>query len=189
MIPTTPQAAKSLIRPLALLLASASLAGCGGGDQPAQETAAVDTATPPAAAPAAPTTTAPATPAPAVTAATAPAPTDTATLDGTVLASFTGDAAAGPKAFAACRTCHVVDPDVNRIGPSLHGIVGRTAGTVADFNYSPANKNSGITWTSEKLFQYLEKPQRIVPGTKMIYPGQSKAQTRADLIAYLATQA
>jgi cytochrome c len=111
--------------------------------------------------------------------------TDVATLDGTTYASFTGNAANGRTVFAQCRTCHVTDPGVNRIGPSLAGIVGRAAGTVAGYSYSPANANSGITWTPEKLFQYLENPQRVVPGTKMVFPGIPDAQRRADLIAYL----
>jgi len=71
------------------------------------------------------------------------------------------------------------------VGPSLAGIVGRAAGSVAGFSYSNANKNSGITWTPEKMFQYLEKPARVVPGTKMAFAGLSKAQDRADVIAYL----
>ncbi len=73
------------------------------------------------------------------------------------------------------------------IGPMLKGIVGRSAGTVAGYTYSAANKNSGITWSPEKLFQYLEKPQRVVPGTKMTYPGMTDPQQRADTIAYLST--
>jgi cytochrome c len=64
-------------------------------------------------------------------------------------------------------------------------VVGRAAGTVAGYTYSAANKNSGITWTPEKLFQYLEKPQRVVPGTKMAFPGIPDPQKRADVIAYL----
>ena len=68
---------------------------------------------------------------------------------------------------------------------SGHAVVGRAAGTIAGFDYTPANKNSGITWTPEKLFQYLENPQRIVPGTKMIFPGFPDPQKRADVIAYL----
>ncbi|MGL4314890.1 MAG: c-type cytochrome, partial [Sphingomonas sp.] len=60
---------------------------------------------------------------------------------------------------------------------------------IAGYTYSAANKNSGITWTPEKLFQYLEAPQRVVPGTKMTYPGLKDAQKRADVIAYLKTQA
>ncbi len=56
---------------------------------------------------------------------------------------------------------------------------------IAGFNYTAANKNSGITWTPEKLFQYLEAPQRVVPGTKMTFAGFADPQKRADVIAYL----
>lgn len=111
------------------------------------------------------------------------AASNTDTLSGAKYASFTGVAASGEKLFIACKTCHALDK--NAIGPMLHGIVGRAAGTVAAYNYSAANKNSGITWSPEKLFQYLEKPQRVVPGTKMTYPGLSDPQKRADVIAYL----
>ena len=159
---------------------TALVAACGGGG----ESQSSETAQAPAA-PAAPA------PAPAAPAAPAPAPagppaaTDVATLDGVAFASLTGNAANGRTVFAQCRTCHVTDPGVNRIGPSLAGIVGRQAGTVAGYAYSPANANSGITWTPEKLFQYLENPQRVIPGTKMVFPGIPDAQRRADLIAYL----
>ena len=75
---------------------------------------------------------------------------------------------------------------MNKIGPSLHKIVGRKAGEIAGDTYSAANKNSGITWTEEKLFQYLENPQRVVPGTKMSFAGwPTDPQKRADVIAYL----
>lgn len=120
--------------------------------------------------------------------AAAPAPDDTTTLTGVTLAQHPGDAAAGEAVFAQCRTCHVTDPGVNRIGPSLAGIVGRPAGQVAGYQYSPANANSGITWTPEKLFQYLENPQRVVPGTKMAFAGIRDPQQRANLIAWLQTQ-
>jgi cytochrome c len=156
---------------------SALVAACGGGGESEEtETAAAPAA--PAAAPAAPA--APAGP---------PAATDVTTLDGTTFASFTGNAAAGKTVFAQCRTCHVTDAGVNKTGPSLNGIIGRKSGTVAGFNYSPANANSGVTWTKEKLFQYLEKPQRVIPQTKMIFPGIPDAQKRADLIAYLENPA
>ena len=69
------------------------------------------------------------------------------------------------------------------------GVVGRKAGSVAGFTYSAANRDSGITWSAEKLFQYLEKPIRVVPGTKMSFPGLPKAQDRADVIAYLQAPA
>ena len=79
----------------------------------------------------------------------------------------------------------MTDAGVNRTGPSLAGIIGRKSGTVAGYNYSPANAGVGLTWTKEKLFQFLEKPQRVIPKTKMIFAGISDAQKRADVIAYL----
>lgn len=123
----------------------------------------------------------------AAPAATAVAADNTDTLKGEKLASFTGDAARGATDFLTCKTCHAIEEGVNKIGPSLHKVVGRTAGTVAGFSYTPANQNSGITWTPEKLFQYLEGPQRIVPGTKMAFAGMSDPQKRANVIAYLQT--
>lgn len=167
------------LQTIAGLMAMAALVtACSGGTE---EKADVPTAAA-AAAPAAPVAAAPARAAPAGPLAA----TDVATLDGVQFASLTGNAVAGKAVFAACRTCHVTDPGVNRIGPSLAGIVGRSAGSVPGFAYSPANSGNGITWTKEKLFQYLENPQRVVPGTKMIFPGIPDAQRRADLIAYLA---
>jgi cytochrome c len=160
---------------------SALVAGCSGGgsdsDEP-EKTAAAPAPTAAAPAPAAPAA-APAAP------AGAPAADDVTTLDGTKLASFTGNAGAGKLVFAQCRTCHVTDPGVNKTGPSLAGIIGRKSGSVPGFTYSAANSSSHITWTKEKLFQYLEKPQRVVPQTKMIFPGLPDAQKRADVIAYL----
>ncbi len=120
-------------------------------------------------------------------AAVAPAADNTDTLDGSKLASFTGTAAAGEKVFLACKTCHAIEPGKNMVGPSMHGLQGRTSGTIAGYTYSVANKNSGIVWTNEKLFQYLENPQRVIPGTKMTYTGVKDPQQRADLIAYLDT--
>lgn len=110
------------------------------------------------------------------------------TLDGTVLADFTGDASSGAAVFAQCRACHVVDEGVNRTGPSLHNVVGSEAGSVGGFNYSDAISQSGITWTPEKLFQYLENPRRITPGTRMAFRGLSDPQDRADIIAYLQSE-
>ena len=74
---------------------------------------------------------------------------------------------------------------MNHIGPSLHGVVGRTAGTVPGFNYSVANKKSGIVWTEQKIYDYLKAPQAMVPGTKMTFPGLPASQDRADVVAYL----
>lgn len=132
------------------------------------------------------TTTGPAAPAAAgAPAAGAPAADNVDTVSGVKYASYTGDATKGEADFATCKTCH--DAQVNKIGPHLAGVVGRKAGSVPDFNYSAANKNSGITWTPEKLFQYLEGPQRVVPGTKMTFIGFPDPQKRADVIAYLKT--
>lgn len=120
---------------------------------------------------------------PAATEAAAPAP-----AAGAEYASFTTDAAAGEKVFALCRSCHVLDEGVNRVGPSLHKVVGRASGSVAGFAYSDANKNSGVTWTTDVLFKYLEDPKAFMPGTKMAFPGIKDAQDRANLVAYLESQ-
>lgn len=162
----------------AVALSALATACSGGGSEPS-EPAEPTAAAAPEEAPAeeAPTEAAP------VEAAAADDPM--ATKDGVEYASLTGDAARGKLVFAQCRTCHVTDPGVNRTGPSLAGIVGRTAGSVEGFNYSPANANSGITWTEEQMYVYLENPQRTIPKTKMIFAGLPDAQKRADVIAYL----
>ncbi len=100
-----------------------------------------------------------------------------------------GDAVKGEKVFAQCKTCHVAEKGVNRIGPSLWGVVGRHSATVAGYSYSAANKNSGLTWDAATLFKYLEAPQKLVPGTKMTFAGLKNPQDRADVIAYLKTKA
>ena len=162
---------------LGLIALSAALAACGGKKEEAAAPAAAE----------APAAAAPAADAAAPAAAAKIAADDTTTLDGTKFADMKGDAAAGEKIFTQCKTCHVIDPGVNRIGPSLHGIIGRKSGQIAGFSYSTANKESGITWTPEKLYQYLEKPARVVPGTKMAFAGLPKGQDRADVIAYLTS--
>ncbi|WP_304529386.1 cytochrome c family protein [Erythrobacter sp. KY5] len=98
---------------------------------------------------------------------------------------LTGDAAAGETVFAQCRTCHLVEEGKNGVGPSLYGVIGREAGTIDGFNYSDANANSGITWTPEVMFEYLEAPREYMPGTRMAFPGLKDPQDRADVIAYL----
>lgn len=99
--------------------------------------------------------------------------------------TLSGDPAKGKAVFNRCMICHSVDKGVNHIGPSLHGIVGRKSGSVADYSYSAANKQSGIIWTQQKIFDYLKNPQMMVPGTKMIFAGLPRAQDRADVVAYL----
>jgi cytochrome c2 len=95
------------------------------------------------------------------------------------------DMAAGKASFAKCKACHSLENGKNVIGPSLHGLFGRKAGTAPKFNYSSANKNSGIEWNDETLFNYLADPQKAIPGTKMVFPGIKSEKERRDLIAYL----
>lgn len=102
---------------------------------------------------------------------------------------LTGDAEAGRTAFGQCRSCHTVDAGVNRVGPSLHAIVGRPVGTVADYRYSTAMAAAGGVWDEQRLYDFLEAPREHVPGTKMTFPGIKDGQRRADIIAWLKTQA
>lgn len=101
---------------------------------------------------------------------------------------LTGDPAQGEKIFKQCQQCHTLQPGRNLTGPTLHKIIGRTAGTVEKFNYSKANKESGVVWTEQKMFEYLENPRAFMPGTKMIFAGLRKPQDRADVIAYIQEQ-
>jgi cytochrome c len=112
----------------------------------------------------------------------------TAALLATVSArAMAQDAAAGEKDFIICRACHEIGPGAKvLVGPPLNGVVGRKAGTYPGFEYSDANKNSGITWTKEELTKYLANPQAVVPGTKMIFPGLHDPQQVQDVIAYLS---
>jgi cytochrome c len=96
-----------------------------------------------------------------------------------------GDAARGEKKFEECAACHKIAPGEDNVGPSLHGVFGRKAGTLADFRYSPALKRSGITWTAQTLDTFLADPQKVIPANRMPYAGLADASDRADLIAYL----
>ncbi len=96
------------------------------------------------------------------------------------------DAAAGEKVFAQCRSCHQVGPAAkNAVGPVLNGLFGRKAGTVEGYNYSPANKNSGLIWDEATFSEYIKDPKAKVPGTKMVYAGLKDEKRIADLITYL----
>ena len=97
-------------------------------------------------------------------------------------------AAAGQAVFQSqCGICHSVQPGRNMSGPSLSGIVGRPAGQVPGFRYSPANKSSALTWDAATLDRYLTSPRDVVPHTTMTYGGLKDAQKRGELIAYLST--
>lgn len=98
---------------------------------------------------------------------------------------MSGDPAKGETEFKKCQVCHTLDEGVNKIGPSLHKIIGRTAGSVEGFNYSKANKESGVVWTEQNMWEYLENPKAFMPGTKMAFAGIKDGQKRADVIAYI----
>jgi cytochrome c len=103
-------------------------------------------------------------------------------------AALAQDAAAGAHVFLKCKACHQIgDNAKNMVGPALTGIVGRAAGTYPDYNYSDANKNSGITWDEATLKVYLKDPKAKVPGTKMTFPGLSSDADIDNVIAYLKT--
>ncbi len=122
--------------------------------------------------------------APAVETA-APAPEAVPAPTPANFADLTGDAVTGKRIFIQCQACHSIKEGENRVGPSLYGIVGATAGHIQDFRYSDSNKSSGIVWTEEKLFEYLKNPRAMVPGTTMAFAGIADAQKRADVIAFL----
>ena len=96
-----------------------------------------------------------------------------------------GDAAKGEKIFKKCKACHSLEAGKKKVGPSLAGVFGRTAGSVEGFKYSASMKDSGIVWDAEVLDQFLTKPKDLVPKTRMSFRGLKKEQDRADLIAYL----
>lgn len=91
-----------------------------------------------------------------------------------------------PPAFRACLACHTVERGRNGSGPSLVGMMGRKAGSLPGFPYSPALATSGIVWTPETLDRWLAGPIRMVPGTRMVMPVPDPAQRKA-VIDYLAT--
>jgi cytochrome c len=98
------------------------------------------------------------------------------------------DAAAGEKVFAKCKACHVIDQDQNKVGPSLKGVVGRTAGTHPGFKYSTGMVEAGkagLVWDDAKLTEYLRAPREMIKGGKMAFPGLKKDEDLANVIAYL----
>lgn len=96
------------------------------------------------------------------------------------------DVAAGEKSFNKCRACHQVGETAkNTVGPILNGLFGRKSGTVAGYNYSDANKNSGLTWDDAVFSDYIKDPKGKIPGTKMSFAGIKNEQEIKDLTAFL----
>jgi len=111
-----------------------------------------------------------------------------ATIAFAVPAHADGDAEAGEKVFAKCKACHEAEKGVNKVGPTLKGVVGRKAASVADYKYSDAmtaKGAEGLVWSEENLTTYLADPKKFVPGTKMAFAGLKKPEEIANVIAYL----
>src|ERR1043165_7833251 len=97
------------------------------------------------------------------------------------------DVAAGEQSFRKCLSCHAVGEGAkNKVGPVLNGLNGRKSGSVAEYSYSDANKNSGITWDEATFKDYIKDPRAKIPGTKMVFAGIKNEQEAADLWAFLA---
>ena len=89
----------------------------------------------------------------------------------------------------SCRTCHTLEEGDNRLGPTLHNIVGSKAGSLPDYTYSAGMRGSGIVWDEETLDRFIENPDSVVPGNKMKpYAGMASAEDRATIVAYLKGQ-
>ena len=96
------------------------------------------------------------------------------------------DVEKGATIFKKCALCHKIGPGAaNLVGPVLNGLDGRHSGSVAGFNYSGANKNSGIVWSEQTFGDYIKDPRAKIPGTKMVFAGIKNEQEAKDLWAYL----
>jgi cytochrome c len=102
-------------------------------------------------------------------------------------AALAQDVAAGETSFRKCAPCHSIGPDAtNKVGPVLNGLNGRPAGSIDGFNYSDANKGSGITWGEAVFKEYVKDPRAKVPGTKMVFAGIKSEKEVNDLWSYVS---
>lgn len=105
------------------------------------------------------------------------------------IAHAEGDPKEGEAVFKKyCAVCHSTEEGKNKVGPSLHGVVGRHSASLPNYSYSDAMKKADKTWDEKTLDSYLANPREVVPGTKMIFAGLKKEQDRQNVIAYLKTQ-
>ena len=96
-----------------------------------------------------------------------------------------GDVAKGEKLYKKCKACHALEAGKKKIGPALHGVFGRTSGTLEGFKFSSAMKDAAIVWDEKTIGEYLANPKTYIPKNRMAFPGMKKEQDRADIIAYL----
>jgi cytochrome c len=102
-------------------------------------------------------------------------------------AAFAQDVAAGETSFKKCAPCHSIGEGAkNKVGPELNGIDGRKSGSAPSFNYSDANKNSGITWNEAVFSEYIKDPKAKIPGTKMVFAGIKNDAEIKNLWSYLS---
>ena len=111
--------------------------------------------------------------------------TDSAATDEAM--ASTGDAERGRRIFGRCMACHTVREGQNLSGPSLYGVIGRTAGTVDGFRYSNAMQESNVVWTEENLSAFLENPTAFMPGIRIMVLSTPSERDRRDIIAYLGS--
>jgi len=103
-------------------------------------------------------------------------------------AQAAGDAAKGKKVYKKCKACHTLKAGKNRVGPSLHGVIGRKAAAVPKYKYSKAMKNSGLVWDDANLRGYLKSPKKFLPKNKMAFRGLKKNKDIDNVLAYIAEQ-
>ena len=95
------------------------------------------------------------------------------------------DAALGEKVYKKCKACHALEAGKKKLGPSLYGLYGATAGKVEGYAYSPAMKKSEVVWDDDTLDAYLASPKKFIPGTRMSFPGLKKEEDREAIIALM----
>ncbi len=100
--------------------------------------------------------------------------------------AMAGDVAAGQTVFKKCAPCHDIGETAkNKVGPELNGLDGRHSGQAPSYNYTAANKNSGIVWSEATFKEYIKDPKAKIPGTKMVFPGIKNEKEADDLWSYL----
>ena len=154
------------------------LTACGGSDAPETDTPATE----------APPAKAPAEAAPA--AAPAEAAVDAVSPFAALPAPYnTADYARGRRTWKLCQSCHITaEGGGNLVGPNLHGLFGREAGTLEGFAYSPALQEADFIWTPDKVDHWLENPRTFLPGNRMTFAGVRKPDDRLAVVAYLMSE-